>query len=118
MLIFRSDQMRAFEASALLNFERRIKELLAQSFPSKERQLASFDLSRHIESARSHGFISEQEIAVYLVLAFRFAPQFPDRCYWATEVLEMSGRSSPQARLDLLVSEAYAGADEVTDGLG
>lgn len=101
MLIIKADQMQAI---AFARFECRLVEVIAGDREDVRRELSMPDgqaqLRAQVRRAKEHGFISEGDIAAYVITAWILGPDFDTNFGAMSEVLRSSMTSA--AKIDLI----------------
>ncbi len=110
MLKINKAQLETMRDAHVHFYKERLISFLKRRMPQQVNALdqKEFDLliSGGIERARHHGFSSEQQITLYVVLCLRFGPDFDRLEPWACQILTGSGDSDSYERLELLLLAA------------
>lgn len=108
----RAEQMKAFEAAAVVNFDAHVVEKLKERFPKQGEAMGNEALKALVrlgrEQAEKHGFKTSRSIDAYILLMpalgsyFDRDPQLP----WAAEILAKPGFKDEHERMAALQSKA------------
>lgn len=119
MLTIRREQMDAFEAAAVRDFERRMLAHVKEHLPKHHAVLGEEILRRVIRygigRAEAHGFTAESDVCLYITLMLMLGSRFDEdpQLPWAEEILQDKSLSDPEPRIGQLHDRAMDYLDEV-----
>jgi hypothetical protein len=112
VLKMRKEQMTAFRAAALADFEERVLAHVARSLPARYATLGEGGvravIARGIERAATYRIVSERDVCKFIDLMLVLGDGFDRELAWARDALASSGEDPVAA-----ANELYARASNV-----